>query len=241
MEWNNMARQSAIWNEWLLPPSPPSTRGVRVTLTTGQEQDEALGPYTIVFQYETTAAPGFIAAPPMIMTPQGANRFVAQWEIPAAVYSSGGNVQYAILDASGEWGGNPDFAGYCVVGLSSGGFMPAARTGAYTIKDFTLLNSIERLPNGNFKRRDLDFINMQLLSLGQAAVKMRELAASADPNLSLQFRARADKMTEYNSRKGGNFGDYLNESARIIEFAVNEIRNNQRFDLTNIQFSKTIL
>ena len=33
----------------------------------------------------------------------------------------------------------------------------------------------------------------------------------------------------------------LNESARIIEFAVNEIRNNQRFDLTNIQFSKTIL
>lgn len=112
---------------------------------------------------------------------------------------------------------------------------------AVGIKDFTLLNSIERLPNGNFKRRDLDFINTQLLSLGQAAVKMRELAASADPNLSLQFRARTDKMTEYNSRKGGNFGDYLNESARIIEFAVNEIRNNQRFDLTNIQFSKTIL
>lgn len=121
------------------------------------------------------------------------------------------------------------------------GFVAAHRTGIYTIKDFTLLNSIERLPNGNFKRRDLDFINTQLLSLGQAAVKMRQLAASADPNLSLQFRARADKMTEYNSRKGGNFGDYLNESARIIEFAVNEIRNNQRFDLTNIQFSKIIL
>ncbi len=236
-----MARQSAIWNEWLLPPSPPSTRGVRVTLTTGQEEDEGLEPYTIVFQYETTTAPGFIAAPPMVMAPKGSNRFFAQWEIPDAVYSSGGNVQYAILDASGEWAGNPDFAGYCVVGLSGGGFIPKVRMGAYTIKDFTLLNSIERLANGNYKRRDLDFINTQLLSIGQAAVKMRELATSADPNLSLQFRPRSDKMTEYNSRKGTNFSDYLNESARIIEFAVNEIRNNQRFDLTNIHVSRTIL
>ncbi|MFY7996976.1 MAG: hypothetical protein ACOVSW_00065 [Candidatus Kapaibacteriota bacterium] len=38
-----------------------------------------------------------------------------------------------------------------------------------------------------------------------------------------------------------SFRAYLNESARIIEFTVDAVRNQQRFMLENVQFSRTIV
>lgn len=121
------------------------------------------------------------------------------------------------------------------------GFVPEEREGAYTIKDFTVLTGIERLQSGLFVVHDIDFVNTQLLSMLQGADKMRRIASGTDPNFTLQFRARSSRNEEYTARRGASFRACLNESARIIEFAVEEVRNKQRFDLQNVQFSRTIV
>jgi hypothetical protein len=120
------------------------------------------------------------------------------------------------------------------------GFVPALRTGQYTIKDFSVFNGIQRTPSGNFYKYDIDFINVQLLSMKQGALKMRRIAAVADSAFGMQFRTQWARDTEFNAKKAAGFNDCLLESARIIEFAVNEIRNNQRFDLANVEYNRTI-
>jgi hypothetical protein len=121
------------------------------------------------------------------------------------------------------------------------GFVPEEREGAYTIKDFTVMTGIERLQSGLFVVHDIDFVNTQLLSMLQGANKMRRIASGTDPNFTLQFRPRSGRNDEYTARRGASFRACLNESARIIEFAVEEVRNKQRFMLENVQFSRTIV
>lgn len=121
------------------------------------------------------------------------------------------------------------------------GFVPEEREGAYTIKDFTVMTGIERLQSGLFVVHDIDFVNTQLLSMLQGANKMRRIASGTDPNFTLQFRPRSGRNDEYTARRGASFRACLNESARIIEFAVEEVRNKQKFMLENVQFSRTIV
>jgi prefoldin subunit 5 len=124
------------------------------------------------------------------------------------------------------------------------GFVPNTRAGQYTIKDFTVLDGIHRRTNGAnsgfYEKLDIDFINTQLLSLKQGANKMRKIAASQDANFTLQFRPRSAREDEYTARRSQSFTDYLLESARILDFAINEVRNNQKFNLDNIRFHRTI-
>lgn len=228
-----MARQSAIWNEWLQPPAPSMTRGVRVTLSI-QDGDDSLAPFSITFKHETTVAPGFISTAPIAMTPVGSSRFVAQFAIPVNVYSDGGNVQYSILDSSGEWGGDPDFAGYCVIpaaGNNVTGYVPLRGPGAYTVKSFPKLNMIA-IEAGRFRVSDLDFINVQALSMAQAAAKARRIAALTDLNGTLILQTGGIESAALPS---GRFKDAMNEIARVIEFATEEVRNQQKFDVTNLE------
>jgi hypothetical protein len=121
------------------------------------------------------------------------------------------------------------------------GFVPALRTGQYTIKDFSVLDGIQRTIIGTYSKFDIDFVNVQLLSMKQGALKMRRIAAVANSEFGFKFRTKIAKDMEYTAKKANGFNEYLLESARIIEFAVDEVRNNQRFDLDNTQFLRTIL
>ena len=111
---------------------------------------------------------------------------------------------------------------------------PQRRTGAYTIRDFTVLNAIYQAGAPTlFVKRDLDFINIQLLSIRQAVQKMDEvaLARAQDPNLTAIYRTRADKRKEYSARINADFVEYLQETTRIMRYAVDEVRYNQKFNL----------
>jgi hypothetical protein len=126
-------------------------------------------------------------------------------------------------------------------GAPTVGFVPALRTGAYTIKDFSVLDGIQRTSIGTYAKFDIDFVNVQLLSMKQGAIKMRRIAAIANTEFGFKFRTKIAKDMEYTAKKDNAFNQYLLESARIIEYAVDEVRNNQRFDLANTQFLRTIL
>jgi hypothetical protein len=111
---------------------------------------------------------------------------------------------------------------------------PQRRVGTYTIRDFTVLNAIYQAGAPTFfVKRDLDFINIQLLSIRQAVQKMDEvaLARAQDPNLTAIYRTRADKRKEYSARINADFVEYLQETTRIMRYAVDEVRYNQKFNL----------
>lgn len=120
------------------------------------------------------------------------------------------------------------------------GFVPNSREGQYTIKDFTVLDGIHRI-NGFYEKLDIDFINTQLLSMKQGANKMRRIAASTDPNFTIQFRPRTAREEVYSARRSQTFNEYLLECARVLDFAINEVQNNQKFNLDNVQFQRTII
>ena len=166
-------------------------------------------------------------------------RFRIELEIAAIMHTNGGAMSWAINDAlgnlAGTWGG-----GATLLPSGGNGFIPDQRPGEFTIKDFTVFDGVERTASGLYVSHDIDFVNTQLLSMSQGAAKMRRIAASADTNFTLRFRKRSERNEEYIARRSTIFQEYLNESARVIEFAVSEVRNNQRFDLNNIRFHRTI-
>jgi hypothetical protein len=57
------------------------------------------------------------------------------------------------------------------------------------------------------------------------------LARAQDPNLTAIYRTRADKRKEYSARINADFVEYLQETTRIMRYAVDEVRYNQKFNL----------
>jgi hypothetical protein len=111
---------------------------------------------------------------------------------------------------------------------------PQRRVGNYTIKDFTVLNAIYRAGSPtNFIKKDLDFINVQLLSIRQAVQKMYQVAVAKenDLNATAIFRTRQDKRKEYAANIDDSFTEFLLESVRVMNYAVDEVRFNQKFNL----------
>jgi hypothetical protein len=111
---------------------------------------------------------------------------------------------------------------------------PERRVGNYTIKDFTVLNAIYRAGAPTyFIKKDLDFINVQLLSIRQAVQKMYQVAVAKDNDLNMTaiYRTRQDKRKEYSAKVDTSFVDFLYESVRVMNYAVDEVRFNQKFNL----------
>ena len=114
--------------------------------------------------------------------------------------------------------------------------MPKRRTGAYTIKDFTVLNAIYRTGNPpHFNKRDLDFIDVQMLSVQQAVRKMYQIgvAKQNDLNTSAIYRRRSNRLEEYSATMQDDMVEYLFECVRIMNYCVDEIRFKQFFNLNN--------
>lgn len=118
---------------------------------------------------------------------------------------------------------------------------PKRRTGEWTIKDFNVLNTIYR-EAGLYKSRDVDFINIQLLSLRQGARKMREIADAYanDPNMTTVFRKNWLRTDEWRASVNADFREYLLETSRMLDYVINEVRNNQKFNLLNPQFVRVV-
>ncbi len=115
--------------------------------------------------------------------------------------------------------------------------MPVRRNADYLIRDFTKLNGIQKSAGGTYRTWDIDFISIQALSMAQAANKCRELvaAANADPTFSLQYRRRALPNEEWTAQRDATFNQAMGEIARVIDFAVEEVQNQQKFNLVNPQ------
>jgi hypothetical protein len=112
--------------------------------------------------------------------------------------------------------------------------LPKRRTGTYTIKDFTVLNAIYRTGNPTvFNKRDLDFIDVQMLSVQQAVRKMYQVgvAKQNDLNTSAIFRRRSNRLEEYSATMEDDMVEYLFECVRIMNYCVDEIRFRQSFNL----------
>lgn len=124
--------------------------------------------------------------------------------------------------------------------LPPGAIVPVRRTAQYLIRDFTKLNGIQKSAGGTYRVWDIDFISIQALSMAQAANKCRELvaAANADPTFSLQYRRRALPNEEWTAQRDGTFNQAMGEIARVIDFAVEEVQNQQKFNLVNPQLLK---
>lgn len=122
------------------------------------------------------------------------------------------------------------------------GYIPQHRTAQYLIRDFTKLNGIQKSAGGTYRTWDIDFISTQALSMAQAANKCRELvaAATADPTFSLQYRTRALSNEEWTAQRDATFNQAMSEIARVIDFAVDEVQNKQKFNLVNPQLLKVV-
>jgi hypothetical protein len=122
------------------------------------------------------------------------------------------------------------------------GYIPQHRNAQYLIRDFTKLNGIQKSAGGNYRVWDIDFIQVQTLSMAQAANKCRELvqAANADPTFSLQYRTRALSNEEWTAQRDVTFNQAMSEIARVIDFAVDEVQQKQKFNLVNPQLLKVV-
>ena len=122
------------------------------------------------------------------------------------------------------------------------GFIPRRRNAQYLIRDFTKLNGIQKSAGGTYRVWDIDFISTQALSMAQAANKCRELvqAANADPTFSLQYRTRALSSEEWTAQRDATFNQAMSEIARVIDFAVEEVQNQQKFSLVNPQLLRVV-
>jgi hypothetical protein len=120
------------------------------------------------------------------------------------------------------------------------GYIPQRREAQYLIRDFTKLNGIQKSAGGIYRTWDIDFISTQALSMAQAANKCRELvaAANADPGFSLQYRRRALPNEEWTAQRDATFNQAMSEIARVIDFAVEEVQQKQKFNLVNPQLLK---
>lgn len=122
------------------------------------------------------------------------------------------------------------------------GYIPLRREAQHLIRDFTKLNGIQKSAGGTYRTWDIDFISTQALSMAQAARKCRELAQAAqtDPNFSLQYRSRAIPNEEWTARRDATFNEAMSEIARVIEFAVEEVQNRQKFNLVNLKLLRVV-
>jgi hypothetical protein len=114
---------------------------------------------------------------------------------------------------------------------SVSGYVPLRGPGTYTVKSFPKMNMIA-IESGKFRVTDLDFINVQALSMAQAARKARRIAELSDLSGTLIIQRTG---VESAARPSGRFRDAMTEIARVIDFAVEEVRNQQKFDISNVE------
>jgi hypothetical protein len=117
------------------------------------------------------------------------------------------------------------------------GYVALHRAGNYTIKNFKKLNVLS-FASGKYQQRDLDFVNIQTLSLLQAAAKCRAIALLPSP--SVVFQQQGAKHEMYATPVQPDFQNWANEVARVIEFCADEVRNLQKFSLSNIEQGKSL-
>ena len=119
-----------------------------------------------------------------------------------------------------------------VFDLGLTGYVALHRSGAYTIRNFKKLNVLS-FASGKYEQRGLDFVNIQTLSLLQAAKKCRSIALLPSPSVVFQTPGAKNEM--YATPVQPDFVDWANEVARVIEFCADEVRNLQKFSLTNLE------
>lgn len=147
------------------------------------EQADAPPPYTVTLAYDLANGTNLTAT--YTMSPTSSVRYATTIFLIAEV-PLGGNIVASVNCANNEWAGGiygnsvriPPFGGQSG---GQSGFQPARRTGIYKLPDFVQLNSIERSAGGLYIQRDLDFVNVQTLSMAQAATKCRAIANATDP------------------------------------------------------------
>lgn len=111
------------------------------------------------------------------------------------------------------------------------GFEAQHRAGAFTIKNFNKLNLVTT-QHAKFEVVDLDFINIQTLSLVQAGLKCQAIAGYEKSKCSLISQRKGFKIEEAFSLTDSAQAAFY-EISRVAAFASNEIRNLQQFDLAN--------
>lgn len=209
-------------------PALLGRRVVRLVLHYDENPDTP-PPFTVFYEETPTDAPQ--TSQNLVLQQATSSRFQIEIPISETILANGGNMSWAINDSlgnlSGQWGGAATL-------LPSGlpiGYIPLRGSGEYTVKSFPKLNMVA-LESGKFRVSDLDFINVQALSMAQAAAKARRIAALSDLSGTLIYQRAG---IEYAAQPAGRFTEAMTEIARVIEFAVEEVRNQQRFDLSNAE------
>ena len=172
-----------------------------------------------------------------VVSPATPNTYSGASYIDGSTYPVGTNMlQGVFLDAANKQFGFGETT-FPAAGPTQNGFIPQRRNAQYLIRDFTKLNGIQKSAGGTYRVWDIDFISTQALSMAQAANKCRELvaAANADPTFSLQYRRRALPNEEWTAQRDATFNQAMSEIARVIDFAVEEVQNQQKFNLVNPQ------
>lgn len=118
---------------------------------------------------------------------------------------------------------------------------PKRRSGTQTLKDYNVFHAVFK-QSGLYQKRDLDFINIQMLSVRQAVQKMRDVSSLINPSntVSVIHRSKLQRKSEFTAKMDNSFKEYLSECARIMEYAVDEIRNKQTFTINNPTFLREI-
>jgi hypothetical protein len=175
-----------------------------------------------------------------VTSPATPNTYSGASYIDGSTYPAEANMlQGVFLDAANKQFGFGETI-FPAAEPTQNGYIPQRRNAQYLIRDFTKLNGIQKSAGGTYRVWDIDFISTQALSMAQAANKCRELvaAASADPNFSLQYRRRALPNEEWTAQRDATFNQAMGEIARVIDFAVEEVQNQQKFNLVNPQLLK---
>jgi hypothetical protein len=185
-------------------------------------------PFDVVLEQESVMIPGLTGTTHRMDT-ISSTRFQKIIPLRADVISSGGYINWRVVDSFGNLPGT--FGGSAQVSASSSGYLPLRGPGEYTVKSFPKMNMIA-IESGKFRVTDLDFINVQALSMAQAARKARRIAELSDLSGTLIIQRAG---VESAARPSGRFRDAMTEIARVIEFAVEEVRNQQKFDISNVE------
>lgn len=247
-----MSKLSAIWNDAGTPPLQ-TERVLRLRFDYTTDNPDVYPPFQIHF---VTDIAGVVDTQMLNFPQTSPNVYQLEIVVPSDVFATGGIVSFEIVDAgnnsAGEFAGamfypappSPDVSALVeteLQALESTGVIlrPRRRAGTLNLRQFNVFNTIYR-NGGHYEKRDLDFIDVQLRSVAQAAQKCRTLILAGDPHTTAIYRTRANKTDEYGAHSTTEFRDYVSEIARIMDYAVAECRDRQKFILSNDFFIRSI-
>lgn len=191
------------------------------------QSDNAAKPYYVTIDYDLGGGQS-TGSDTFQMMQTSSSRFEKTLVIPNTV-DLGGNLTVSINN-----GDNEMVTGYYSSTLQvpalNNGYIPVRTPSAYMIPNFQRLHYPV---DGEVE--DLDFINVQALSFAQAAEKCRTVEQNQGSTMQVYLNGK-----EYTATAGTNFYTAMGEIARVIEFAVEEVRNQQQFELANLTFVRDL-